>query len=79
MQIPQIDEDVDHLVVELALGQLGQVEAKQLQPLHRIGGMHRALERQVHVQRLRSMTSAWSTIAASLGCTQRARRCQELR
>jgi hypothetical protein len=56
------------LNVEPALRQIGQVEGSSFQPLHRIRGMHRALERQVHVQGFEHDLRLVHN-RASLGCT----------
>ena len=50
VEIAQVGEGVDHLVVELALRHVGEPEAEELEPLDGIDRVHRALQREVHVQ-----------------------------
>jgi hypothetical protein len=52
VKVPQVCEDVDHLVVKLPFRQRRQTQTKQTQTLDRIGCVHRPLERKVHVQGL---------------------------
>ena len=48
----RLGEDADQLVVEAALGQPLQSVAEQPEPLDRVDGVHRPLERQVDVELL---------------------------
>ena len=50
VEVPQVGEDVDELVVELPLGQGRQPLEPEAETLQGIGGVHRPLQRQVHVQ-----------------------------
>ncbi len=52
VQVAQLDEDPQQLGVEPGFGQRRHVVAEQPQALQRIHGMHRPLQRQVHVEAL---------------------------
>ena len=47
VQVAEPDEDADHLIVEAVVGEPLQPVVEQVQPLHRVDGVHGPLERQM--------------------------------
>jgi hypothetical protein len=78
VQVPEPFEDLDHLTVELTLGDDVHFASEQLQSLHGCHRMHRAFQRQVHIHVVDKHQGLIDD-PAPLTCRQHARSRQELR